>query len=78
MQAKGGMESMLGDSFSGRNDSASATQNVTVRGVEAVAFSPEGGEWTSLIWKEKSSELMVAIRGKMTVDEAVKIAEGLK
>ena len=78
MQAKGGMESMLGDSFSGRNDSASATQNVTVRGVDAVAFSPEGGEWTSLIWKEKSSEVMVAIRGKLTVDEAVKIAEGLK
>jgi hypothetical protein len=78
MQAKGGMESMLGDSFSGRNDSASATQNVTVRGVQAVAFSPESAEWTSLIWKEKSSDLMVAIRGKITVDEAVKIAEGLK
>ena len=78
IQAKGMMESMLGDGFSGRNDSASATRSVAVRGVEAVAFAPEGAEWTSLMWKEKDSNVMVAIRGKLTIDEAVKIAEGLK
>ncbi|HUP27184.1 MAG TPA: DUF2092 domain-containing protein [Chloroflexia bacterium] len=78
MQAKGMMEKMLGDEFSGRGDSAGAMHKVTVRGVDAVAFSPEGSEWTSLMWKEKGSDVSVAIRGKLTVEEAVKIAEGLK
>ena len=30
------------------------------------------------MWQEKGSHLWIAIRGKITVDEAVKIAEGLK
>lgn len=67
----------LGDGFSGVNNPG-ATKDVTVRGVTAKAFSPDGASWTSLIWQEKDSGLFVAIRGKLTVDEAVKIAEGLK
>jgi hypothetical protein len=65
----------LGNNFSGVQD-PSATTSVTVRGVQAKAFSPKG--WTSLIWQEKGTGLWVAVRGKLTVDEAVKIAEGLK
>jgi outer membrane lipoprotein-sorting protein len=69
----------LGDGYSGLNDPTNqATQEVTVRGVTAKAFSPAGGNWTSLIWQEKASGLFVAIRGNLSVDEAVKIAEGLK
>jgi hypothetical protein len=55
-----------------------AYKPVTVRGVQAVAFSPAGSNWTSLMWQEKDSGIYVALRGKISVDEAVKIAEGLK
>lgn len=69
----------LGDGFSGRNTGEKeATQEVTVRGNKAVAFSPAGANWTSLMWTEKDSGTVVAIRGKMSVEEAVKIGEGLK
>jgi hypothetical protein len=73
----GKMMQGLGDNFSGVT-AQSATTTVTVRGVEAKAFSPTAGGWTSLMWQEKGSNLWIAIRGKITVDEAVKIAEGLK
>ncbi|HET9493091.1 MAG TPA: DUF4367 domain-containing protein [Chloroflexia bacterium] len=80
VQAKSEIEKGLGDDFSGVDGSTvpDAYKSVTVRGVDAVAFSPTGGEWTSLMWQEKDSGIYVAIRGKLTVDEAVKIAEGLK
>ncbi|HEX8230458.1 MAG TPA: hypothetical protein VF826_14255 [Chloroflexia bacterium] len=80
-QAKVDMEPQLGDSFSGlnnRDNSTGAMKTVKVRGVDAVAFSPEGSNWTSLIWQESNNGPFVAIRGNLTVDEAVKIAEGLK
>lgn len=80
-QAQSEMGKQLGDDFSGMNSTNSgATKEVTVRGVKAMAFSPPGGNsnWTALMWKEKDSNVWVAIRGKITVDEAVKIAEGLK
>ncbi len=73
----GKMMQGLGDNFSGVSD-PSATTTVTVRGVEAKAFSPSASGWTSLMWQEKDSHLWIAIRGKISVDEAVKIAEGLK
>jgi outer membrane lipoprotein-sorting protein len=80
MQAKSEIEKGLGDDFSGVDGAANtdAHKTVTVRGVEGAAFSPTGGEWTSLMWQEKDSGIYVAIRGKLTVEEAVKIAEGLK
>ena len=67
----------LGDGFSGVNKT-DAVKEVTIRGVPAKAFSPDGANWTSLIWQEKDTGLFVAIRGKLTLDEATKIAEGLK
>jgi hypothetical protein len=67
----------LGDGFSGVNK-PDAIKEVTVRGVTARAFSPEGAGWTSLIWQEQGTDLFVAIRGKLTLEEATKIAEGLK
>lgn len=80
-QAKVEMEQQLGDDFSGlnnRDNALGAMKKVTVRGVEAAAFSPEGSNWTSLMWQEQGSGIFVAIRGNLTVDEAVKIAEGLR
>lgn len=59
-----------------------AVQRLTVRGVDAVAISPPAaqgaGNWTSLAWKEKDSGVYVVVRGKLSVEEAVKIAENLK
>lgn len=78
-QAQGELEKQLGDEFSGINTRGTdAMKQVTVRGVDALAFSPTGGNWTSLIWKEKDSSTWVAIRGKLALDEVLKIAEGLK
>ncbi|HEY0071689.1 MAG TPA: hypothetical protein VGE04_17120, partial [Chloroflexia bacterium] len=79
--AKGEMAKQLGDGFSGlnnRDNKLGAVKTVKVRGADAVAFSPEGGNWTALIWQEQGGGPFVAIRGNLTVDEAVKIAEGLK
>lgn len=67
----------LGDGYSGVNK-PEAVKEATVRGVTAKAFSPEGGNWTSLIWQEKSNGLFVAIRGNISLAEATRIAEGLK
>ena len=67
----------LGDGYSGVNK-PEAIQDVTVRGVTARAFSPEGANWTSLIWQEQGTDLAVALRGKLTLEEATKIAESLK
>lgn len=80
VQGKSEIEKGLGDDFSGVNGSTvpDAYKPVTVRGVDAVAFSPGGAEWTSLMWQEKDSGIYVAIRGKLSVEETVKIAEGLK
>jgi outer membrane lipoprotein-sorting protein len=78
-QGKSEIQKGLGDDFSGVNAPTSdAYKPVTVRGVQAVAFSPAGSNWTSLMWQEKDSGIYVALRGKISVDEAVKIAEGLK
>jgi outer membrane lipoprotein-sorting protein len=80
-QAKVEMEKQLGDDFSGlnnRDNALGAMKPVKVRGVDAVAFSPEGGDWTALIWQEQGGGPFVAIRGNLTAEEAVKIAEGLK
>jgi hypothetical protein len=79
LQAKTSMPDRLGDNFSGINGKGTgATQSVTVRGVQAKAFSPANSGWTSLIWQEKDTNIWVAITGKLSTDEAVKIAESLK
>ncbi len=67
----------LGDGFSGVN-APDALKDVTIRGVPGKAFSPDGGGWTSLMWQEKDSGVYVVLHGKLTLDEATKIAEGLK
>ncbi|HEY0072201.1 MAG TPA: hypothetical protein VGE04_19740 [Chloroflexia bacterium] len=80
-QAKVEMEKQLGDDFSGlnnRDNALGATKPVKVRGIDAIAFSPKDGNWTALIWQEQGGGPFVAIRGNLTADEAVKIAEGLK
>jgi outer membrane lipoprotein-sorting protein len=78
-ESRGKMMDMLGDNFSGVNGTGKdAIKQVTVRGVEATAFSPDGANWTALIWQEKDSDLWLAVRGKFSVEEALKIAEGLK
>lgn len=83
-QAKSEMEQQLGDGFSGlnnRDNSASSVQHLTVRGADAVAFSPQAqgaSNWTSLAWQEKASGVYVVVRGKLSVAEAAQIAEKLK
>lgn len=78
-QAKFEMEKLLGDDFSGLNGTGSgAYQELTVRGAKANAFSPQGGNWTVLTWQEQATGLFLAVRGNFTVEEAAKIAEGLK
>jgi outer membrane lipoprotein-sorting protein len=78
-EAKTEIPSRLGDNFSGVNGSKTgAMKSVTVRGVQAKAFSPEGADWTSLIWQEKDTHIWVAVSGQLSLDEAVKIAECLK
>ncbi len=75
------MEKQLGDGFSGRDgrdNAGGALKNVTVRGADAVAFSPTGSGWTALAWQEKGSGIYVAVHGKLSLDEALKIAENLK
>ncbi|MBF6614853.1 MAG: DUF2092 domain-containing protein [Chloroflexi bacterium] len=76
MQAK-----PFGDSLSGTNSSdkgAGTTKAVTVRGVAGSAFTPSTGTWTVLAWQEKSGTPFVTISGNVSLDEATKIAEGLK
>jgi len=76
-ESKNKYEKGLGDTFSGVPDNG-ATKEVALRGVTATAFSPAGGNWTALIWQEKDNGTWVAIHGKLSLDEAVKIAESLK
>lgn len=63
---------LLGDKLPG------AVKDVQVRGVTAKAFSPAGGNFTVLFWQEKDNGIWAAIHGKLSLDEAVKVAEGLK
>jgi outer membrane lipoprotein-sorting protein len=77
-ESKSAVEPGLGDTFSGVNAPGSnAFKEVTVRGVKTTAFSPDGTGWTSLMWQDTSG-ISIAIRGKLSVEEAVKIAEGLR
>ncbi len=79
-ESNSAMPSRLGDGYSGLRTTKgeSASQQLTVRGVQAMAFSPAGSGWTVLTWAEKGTNVNVAIRGKFTVAEATKIAESLK
>jgi outer membrane lipoprotein-sorting protein len=76
-ESKSEIEKGLGDGFSGINGGDTGMKEVTVRGVKAVAFSPDGAGWTSLMWQDTSG-VWVHISGKLTVEETVKIAEGLQ
>ncbi len=82
MEAKSSMMNMLSKDFTGVNGpngkAMGAGTTVTVRGVQAKAFTLPSSGWTALIWQEKDSGIWVAIQGKFSQDEAVKIAEGLK
>jgi outer membrane lipoprotein-sorting protein len=79
VQAKTEMPGRLGDDFSGVNGKdTGAMKTLTVRGVQAKTFSPNGVEWTSLIWQEKDTHVWIALSGQLSTDEAVKIAESLK
>jgi outer membrane lipoprotein-sorting protein len=79
VESKGEHEKMLGDGFSGRNSgSAQALKVITVRGAQARAFAPEGANWVALTWQETGTDVWISIHGKLSLDEAVKIAEGLK
>lgn len=55
-----------------------AAKEVDVRGVKGTAFSPNSGNLTVLAWQEKGKGISVAIHGKLSLDEALKIADGLK
>lgn len=77
-ESKSAIEPGLGDTFSGINGTVTnAFKEVTVRGVKATAFSPDDSGWTSLMWQDTTG-ISVALRGKISVEEAVKIAEGLR
>lgn len=67
----------LGDGFSGIDGGDKGMKEVTVRGVKATAFSPDGANWTSLMWRD-SSGVFVHISGNLSLDETLKIAEGLR
>jgi outer membrane lipoprotein-sorting protein len=73
-KADAGMSDMLG----GMGQKNGATKQVDVRGVKATAVSLPMGNRTALVWQEKDTGIWVAIHGKLSLDEAVKIAEGLK
>lgn len=76
MESKTAYEKMLGDGFSGMP--GGTLKDVDLRNAKAKAFSPDGGNWTALFWQEKTSGVWVAIHGNLSLDEAVKIAQGLK
>jgi outer membrane lipoprotein-sorting protein len=79
VESKGEHEKMLGNGYSGiaggRED---AFKDVTVRGVQGKAFAPAGTEWVALTWQEQGTGVSVSIHGKLSLDEALKIAEGMK
>ena len=79
MESKGQYQGMLGDGLSGVNGGADGgMKTVTVRGVQGKAFSPASGDFTALFWQEANNGPWVAIHGKVSYEDAVKIAEGLK
>ena len=53
-------------------------KQVQVRGVTATAITLPNANQTVLFWQEKDGGIWVAIHGKVSLDEATKIAEGLK
>lgn len=78
-----GMGQGMGNGFMGMGTSSAnsglgTSKDVTVRGVTAKAFTNPEGTWTALTWTEKGSTVFVAITGNIALDEATKIAEGLK
>jgi outer membrane lipoprotein-sorting protein len=77
-QGRGEYERQLGDGFSGINMGGKELKEVQVRGVTGKAFSPAEAGWTALFWQEKDSGTWVAIHGKLSLDEALKVAESLK
>jgi hypothetical protein len=77
IEGKSKYEQGLGDGFSGVNK-PDALKDVQVRGVTGKAFSPDGSNWTALFWQEKDNGIWVAIHGKLSLDEATKLAESLK
>ena len=79
VESKGEHEKMLGNGLSGRMPGPmGALKEVTVRGVQGKAFAPEGSKWVALTWQEQGTGVSVSIHGKLSLDEALKIAEGLK
>ncbi len=76
-ESKAALEKGLGDGYSGVNGGDTGMKEVTVRGVKAIAFSPDGGGWTSLQWQDKSS-VWVHVSGKLSLEEVLKLAEGLR
>jgi len=79
VEGKGQYPGMLGDGMSGVNGGPNGgLKDVPLRGTTAKAFSPPTGDSTALFWQEKGTGVWVAIHGKISYEEAVKIAEGLK
>jgi hypothetical protein len=52
------------------------TQNLTVRGQEATAITDETGGNTFLYWAE--GDITVTVAGRISLDEALKVAESLE
>jgi len=77
IESKSAIEKGLGDGFSGINGGDKGMKEVTVRGVKAIAFSPDGTTWTSLMWQDTSG-VFVHISGNLSLDETLKTAEGLR
>ena len=76
-QNKSQIEKGLGDGFSGVQGNGTEMKEVTVRGVKATAFSPNGSNWTSLMWQDTSG-IWLHISGSLSVEETVKIADSLR
>lgn len=77
VESKSQYDKPLGDGTSGKPD-ISIAKDVTVRGVTGKVFSPGDGSYTVLAWQEKGSNAFMSVYGKLSQDEALKIAEGLK
>jgi len=79
VEGKSEYQGMLGDGMSGVNAGPNGgLKDVPLRGTTAKAFSPPTGDSTALFWQEKGTGVWVAIHGKISYADAVKIAEGLK
>ncbi len=53
-------------------------KEVTVRGTTGMAYEDKTRRYVSLVWFEKAQGTLVTLDGKLALDEALKIAEGLK